>query len=170
LEIKKREEVMRVWKDADGNQVDDEVMYNWLAVERSKLDGEYELVVGVDSHLHGYKYRFVSVVCVYRKGRGGFYYYTVSEQDRKEFKGTYPVRVRARMFHETSLAIELATEIQERIGRAPVVHIDASPPETGEVTSLFSDQLKGYATASGFECAIKPWAFASSCIADRHTK
>lgn len=161
---------MRVWKDADGNQVDDEVMYNWLAAERSKLDGEYELVVGVDSHLHGYKYRFVSVVCVYRKGRGGFYYYTVSEQDRKEFKGTYPVRVRARMFHETSLAIELATEIQERIGRAPVVHIDASPSETGEVTSLFSDQLKGYATASGFECAIKPWAFASSCIADRHTK
>ena len=161
---------MRTWKDADGNVVDDSAFYAWLQTSRSKLDGDYELIVGVDSHLHGVAYRFITVVCIYLKGRGGFYYYNTSEQHRKEYKGSYPAKVKARMFYETSLAIELATEIQEKTGKTAVIHIDASPPDAGEVTSLFSDQLKGYVTASGFEAMLKPWSFAASGIANKHSK
>lgn len=161
---------MRTWKDADGNVINDDVFYNWVNSSKNKLEGECELIVGVDSHLHGVSYRFITVVCLYRKGRGGFYYYHNSEQHRKEFKGTYPVRVKARMFHETSLAIELATEIQEKTGLSPVIHLDASPPNAGELTSMFSDHLKGYVSASGFESALKPWSFVASGIANKHTK
>lgn len=161
---------MRTWKDADGNVAKDETFYNWVSSSKNKLEGECELIVGVDSHLHGITYRFISVVCLYRKGRGGFYYYNISEQHRKEFKGTYPVRVKARMFHETSLAIELASEILEKTGLSPVVHLDASPPNTGELTSMFSDQLKGYVAASGFEAVLKPWSFVASGIANKHSK
>lgn len=161
---------MRTWKDADGNTVDDQAFFDWLQKNRGVLNEDYELIIGVDSHLHGTTYRFISVVCIYLKGRGGFYYYTTSEQHRKEFKGAYPAKVKARMFHETSLAIELATEIQEKTKRAPVIHIDASPPGAGEVTSLFSDSLKGYVTASGFDAVLKPWSFVASGVANKHSK
>ena len=163
---------MKLWKDADGNTISQEELFSWISRETKPWvnGGEYELIVGVDSHLHGYAYRFITVVCLYRKGRGGFYYYTISEQGRKEFKGTYPVRVKARMFHETTLAIEVATEIEEKTGKVPVVHIDASPANAGELTSMFSDELKGYVTASGFDAALKPWSFVASGIANKHTK
>lgn len=161
---------MNIWKDSDGNVINDEAFYAWVNSSKNKLEGDSELIVGVDSHLHGVSYRFITVVCLYRKGRGGFYYYNVSEQHRKQFKGTYPVRVKARMFYETSLAIEIATEIQEKTGLSPVVHLDASPANTGELTSMFSDQLKGYVTASGFEAALKPWSFVASGIANKHSK
>jgi len=121
---------MKNWKDGDGKTINHQEFLEWINNEcRNQFNSstEYELIVGVDSHLHGATYRFVTVVCLYRKGRGGFYYYTISEQGRKEFKGTYPVRVKARMFHETTLAIEVATEIEEKTGKVPVVHIDASP-------------------------------------------
>lgn len=161
---------MRNWKDADGNKINDQEFYLWLQKNYKKFDKEYELIVGVDSHLHKGFYRFVTVVCLYKKGRGGYYYYFTTEENKKNFKGTYPARVKARMFHETGLAIELATEIQEKINITPVIHIDASPPEMGELTSLFSEQLKGYVTASGFEGILKPWSFCASSIANKHTK
>jgi predicted RNase H-related nuclease YkuK (DUF458 family) len=163
---------MKVWKDADGKTISEEELYSWVSKETKPWinNGEYELIVGVDSHLHGHVYHFISVVCLYRKGRGGFYYYNISEQNRKEFKGTYPVRVKARMFHETTLAIEVATQIQEKTGKIPVVHIDASPANAGELTSMFSDELKGYVTGSGFEAVLKPWSFVASGIANKHSK
>lgn len=161
---------MKSWKDADGKIIKEEAFYAWINSSKNKLEGDSELIVGVDSHLHGMAYRFITVICLYRKGRGGFYYYNISEQHRKQFKGTYPVRVKARMFHETSLAIEIATEIQEKTGLCPVIHLDASPPNAGELTSMFSDELKGYVTASGFEAVLKPWGFVASGIANKHTK
>jgi predicted RNase H-related nuclease YkuK (DUF458 family) len=164
---------MRNWKDGDGNTIDDVALFDWINTKCSSFmatPSNYELIVGVDSHLHGHFYRFITVVCLYEKGRGGFYYYSTSEQNRREFKGTYPVRVRARMFHETTLAIELVTDIQEKTGRKPIVHIDASPPNTGELTSMFSDQLRGYVVASGFEAVLKPFSFVASGVANKHSK
>lgn len=159
---------MRIWKDADGNAVEEDQLYKWIS--ESLADKEKQLIVGVDSHLHKHVYRFIAVVCLYKPGRGGFYYYTTTEQHKKEFKGNYPNRVKARMFHETSIAIELSNQIQETTELIPLIHVDASPPESGELTSMFSDQLKGYVTASGFECYIKPWSFVASGIANKHSK
>lgn len=164
------EPAIKVWKDADGNIIDDDKLFDWINKSKNDIANTSELIVGTDSHLHKYNYRFVTVVCIYKKGRGGFYYYTTTEHNKKEFKGNYPARVRARMFHEASITIEVASKIQNETGQIPVIHVDASPPEAGEMTSLFSDQLKGYVTASGFECIIKPWSFVSSGIANKHTK
>lgn len=160
----------RKWIDPDGKIISYSSLIEWIKDSKISLNQDSELIIGTDSHLHKYLYRFITVVCIYKKGRGGNYFYTVSEQHKKEFKGNYPTRVKARMLHETSLAIEIATELQEITGYRPVIHLDASPPETGELTSAFSDQLKGYVIASGFECFIKPWSFVSSSIANKHSK
>ena len=80
------------------------------------------------------------------------------------------VNERTELFHETTLAIEIASQIEEKTGRKPIVHIDASPANAGELTSMFSDQLKGYVTASGFECILKPFSFVASGVANKHSK
>lgn len=163
---------MTKWKDADGKVITNEQLIQWVSEKTSswKQGVEHELIVGVDSHLHGCTYHFITVVCLYHKGRGGYYYYKINEQNRKEYKGTYPVRVKSRMFHETSLAIETATEIQEKTGITPIIHLDASPPNSGELSSMFSEELKGYAVGCGFEAILKPWSFVASGVANKHTK
>lgn len=160
---------MKNWKDADGKVITNDKLMEWVS-KTYNSNNTHELIVGVDSHLHKQTYHFITVVCIYQKGRGGYYYYNRSECSRREFKGAYPVKVKARLFHETTLAIEVATEIQEKTGKTPVVHIDASPPNTSELSSMFSDELRGYVVASGFEAALKPWSFVASGVANNHSK
>ena len=50
------------------------------------------------------------------------------------------------------------------------LHLDVSPIESKTKTSKFSDMLKGYVNGAGFVCKIKPDAWASQSVADRHSK
>ncbi len=50
------------------------------------------------------------------------------------------------------------------------LHLDVSSSQKNTKTSKFSDMLIGYAKGSGFDCKIKPEAFAASSIADKHSK
>lgn len=160
---------MKNWKDPDGNVITNDKLMEWIS--RSNISNNtHELIVGVDSHLHKQTYHFITVVCLYEKGRGGYYYYNISECNRKTFKGAYPAKVRARMFHETGLAIETATQIQEATGKTPIVHIDVSPPNAKELSSMCSDELKGYVINCGFEVVVKPWSFVASGVANKHSK
>lgn len=160
------------WKDADGKIISNPELIQWISDSRYEiLNGTKQLIIGTDSHRHGNFYWFITVVCLYQSGRGGYYYYNKTQTNKFEFRGaSQSARVRARMFHEATLAIELATEIQEKTGFAPIVHMDASPTGSHELTAAFSEDLKGYAIASGFEAVVKPWAFVSSGIANKHTK
>ena len=50
------------------------------------------------------------------------------------------------------------------------LHLDVSPFAAKEGTSKFSEMLKGYVQGYGFECKLKPNAWASQSVADRHSK
>ena len=50
------------------------------------------------------------------------------------------------------------------------LHLDVSPFHANNGTSKFSDMLKGFVQGSGFSCKLKPNAWASQSIADRHSK
>ena len=76
-----------------------------------------------------------------------------------------------RIFREVQDSIEIALNISEHIPTAKIeLHLDVSPPHNGNGTSKISDMLTGYAKASGFECKIKPEAWASQSVADKHSK
>ena len=156
----------RYWLTAEGQKKDDKFVYDWVKAAAADKFNEYELIVGTDSHLHGREFRFITVICLYRKGKGGMYYYTTAFEPRDTFKSNRP----GRMFFEVGLSIELANQLVDETGLIPVVHIDASPKEAGEFTSSFSDQLKGYVLSSGFEAVLKPQSFVANAVADRHTK
>jgi len=137
-------------------------------INKSKLDkeNEYELVVGTDSHRHNQVFRFVTVIALVKLGKGGMYYYALSYEPSAQFKGNN----KGRMFHEVAVSVETAQAVLDATGLAPIIDIDASPSGAGQFTSPFSDQLAGYAVASGFEARKKPLSPISSCVADRHSK
>jgi predicted RNase H-related nuclease YkuK (DUF458 family) len=132
-------------------------------------DYEWEVAIGTDSQIRGRYFRFISVICLYRKGKGGFYYYKTTSVPRRFF----PVNnQKMRMFDEVGKSINLALEVEKFLGglAKPVIHIDASIPKNGAFTSSFSEQLKGYVLASGYSCMLKPESYVANCIADRHSK
>jgi hypothetical protein len=132
-------------------------------------DYEWEIGIGTDSQIRGRYFRFISVICLYRKGKGGIYYYKTTSVPRRFF----PVNnQKMRMFDEVGRSINLSVELETFLGgmSKPVIHIDASVPKNGAFTSSFSEQLKGYVVSSGYSCMLKPESYVANCIADRHSK
>jgi len=164
-----------LWQNSDGQRFSQEHVFTW--VNRTKLDRENDcqVIVGTDSHMHGRICRFITVICVYRVGKGGYYYYLETYEPREKYiqagrgkkvKGNQKLR----MFTEVERSVSIAETLFDQTGVIPVVHIDASPSTMQEFTSEFSDRLKGYVMAMGFECVLKPNSFVANAVADKHSK
>lgn len=163
------------WKNSDGKHFTEAHVFDWVINAKSDLENECQVIVGTDSHMTGKFFRFITVVCVYRVGKGGNYYYQETYEPRESYlsgprgkktKGNQKMR----MFNEVERSVAMAEKLLEQCGIVPVVHIDASPSHRHEFTSAFSEQLKGYVTASGYECVLKPDSFVANAVADKHTK
>ena len=77
------------------------------------------------------------------------------------------------MTEEVRRSVELAEHVMEEYNIDPnffELHVDVSPFELKMATSKFSDMLSGYVSGAGFECRIKPNAWASQTVADKHSK
>lgn len=142
-----------------------------LAVEQVKKANdsmiEYEIGVGTDSQVIKHGYRFVTVLCVYRKGKGGMYYYLTDYKENHNYNAN---NKKMRMFDEVGISIEVANMLFEKTGLASTIHIDASPEKNKEFTSGIVEQLKGYAVSCGFEVKIKPESYCANALADRLSK
>lgn len=164
-----------IWKNADGKLATETEVFDWISRSRMDFENEYQIIVGTDSHMTGRHFRFITVVCLYRVGKGGNYFYLESYEPRdnylhgqrgKKAKGNQKLR----MFNEVERSVTLAEKLLETCGVIPVIHIDASPSNKKEFTSEFSEQLKGYVTASGYECMLKPSSWVANAVADKHSK
>jgi predicted RNase H-related nuclease YkuK (DUF458 family) len=75
-----------------------------------------------------------------------------------------------RLTTEVEKSITIASRISELNEDVDIeIHIDANSKK-GEKTGRFADMLVGYAKGAGFRCKIKPDAWASNSIADKHSK
>ena len=76
-----------------------------------------------------------------------------------------------RITSEVEKSIAIALKILRDIPTVNIeLHLDVSPSEKKEKSSKFADMLIGYAKGVGFECKVKPEAFAATSIADKHTR
>tara|TARA_Y100000361_G_scaffold1374_1_gene1149 strand:+ start:3442 stop:3903 length:462 start_codon:yes stop_codon:yes gene_type:complete len=123
--------------------------------------------IGCDSQIVKNDCTFSSVICLHGATgqQGGFYFYA----RQKTKRSTYPTMV-LRLLKEVELSIQLGFKIIDLFPDANIeIHIDANSKKE-EATSKFADMLMGYAKGAGFECRIKPEAWASNSIADKHSK
>ena len=147
----------------------DIIDYNDI-IEQIKIHCKYNgtVYIGTDSFFIKNKCIFSTAICLYGADnqQGGRYFYTKTSLNKKKFP-----ELSIRMIKEAENTIILANNIIELIPSAKLeLHLDISPQENNEGTSHLANMLVGYVKGSGYECRIKPYAFAAASIADKHSK
>jgi predicted RNase H-related nuclease YkuK (DUF458 family) len=134
----------------------------------SKHSRNNKIFIGSDSFISRNKTCFVTAVCLLTKNHGGKYFL---------YKDYVPTRqydvLSVRITEEVRRSIQLAEYFMDSYNILPQnieLHLDVSPFAAKNGTSKFSDMLRGYVQGYGFECKLKPNAWASQTVADRHSK
>lgn len=153
-----------IWMCPSGDVIEQNDMLARIRAHTNQGGGIY---IGTDSHMVQDKFVFATVICMHNeeKRNGGTYFYN---RERVEV-GKFGSLVN-RILHEVNKSVEVGLSLRENNIENIELHIDASPPEAGNATSRFSDMLSGFAKGAGFKIKIKPDAWSSSSIADKHAK
>lgn len=133
----------------------------------SHLRKNGSIFIGCDSQINRNSCIFSTVICMHGADlqSGGYYFFRRDDKNRTRF----PTIIN-RLLKEVELSVEMGFKILEEYPSADIeIHIDANSKKE-EVTGKFSDMLIGYAKGAGFKCKIKPDAWASNSIADKHSK
>ena len=145
-----------MWRTIRGQRVDDlrEFLRATLA------DGERRVDIGTDSLNFGRRTVLVTVVTLIRPGKGGRAVYKCEVTPRI-------ASLRQRLAREVGLSLQVAFGLGDVLASATdlTIHVDANPaPE--HRSSRFVHELVGMVVGQGFRVAIKPQAWAATCVAD----
>ncbi|GAB4540380.1 MAG: ribonuclease H-like YkuK family protein [Thermodesulfovibrionia bacterium] len=148
-----------------GNLSFDEVFKKIIDYIRQEPKQRYNLIIGSDSVVSK-ETLFVSAIVIHRVGHGGRYFYRKS---RHKKMGS----LRQRILFETSLSLEIASRLTERLSKnglshLPVeIHLDVG--NNGDTKEIIKEVI-GMVTGSGYIAVAKPDAYGASSVADRHSK
>ncbi len=134
---------------------------------KTHISNNGDVFIGCDSFLKAEKCIFASVICLHGADNqsGGRYFWI-----REQYKAAKYHNLQYRIFSEVSKTVTLAMKLSDRFPKANIeLHIDISSKETAK-THKFVDALTGFAKSVGFNCQIKPYAWAAAAIADKHSK
>ena len=133
---------MKEWFTGAGDRISFEEMLD-IITEHSAEEGV--VYIGSDSMVQKQKCIFCTAICLLGDTKqSNRYFIRRTKSEAGEFK---------------TLLQRITTEVQ-----------DVSDSNKESRTSKFADMLIGYAKGSGFDCKIKPEAFAAYCVADKHSK
>jgi hypothetical protein len=153
-----------MWYTGSGYEID----FNQILIQIGKHSKEKgNVFVGCDSQVIKNQCIFSTVVCLHgaQGQKGGYYFFS-----REKINGSEFPSMLLRLIKEVEKSIDLASKIADICPNVNIeVHIDASSKEK-EKTNRFIDMLTGYAKGAGFKCRIKPDAWASNSVADKHSK
>ena len=152
------------WVSGSGKSVSFEDITN---IVKDCIEGGSKVFIGSDSFTSKNKVNFATVICLYGSDVSR-YFFSREYLPKNKFSALV-----TRITEEVRSSVELAEYLMNshNIDQKNIeLHIDVSPFNLKNATSKFSDMLKGYVAGAGFECRIKPDAWASQSIADRHSK
>lgn len=132
----------------------------------------YKLTIGTDSEIKFEKGKesvleLISAIVIYRKGFGGRYFWT-----KRRMKTTKTLR--EKIYQEVLLSLEMAhllvptlkLELDSQIPYDLEIHIDVG--DFGATRAMIREVV-GLVTGNGFVAKTKPYSYAASNIADKHT-
>ena len=157
--------INKEWITGSGNKID---FYEILKIMKQFTLSGSKIFIGTDSFISSQKVCFASAVCLYGGNVPSRYFFFKEKEDGKKFKALV-----SRITEETRRSVEIACLLMEEYkydSSLIELHLDVSPFGTGNATSKFSDMLKGYVQGYGLDYRLKPNAWASQSIADKHSK
>lgn len=155
---------MKKWYTGSGDRISfDEILE--IIENHSAQDGT--VYIGSDSMIQKQKCIFCTAICLLGDtNQSNRYFIRRTKSDTKEFK-----TLLQRITMEVQNSIDMGMRLLELCPTIKIeLHLDVSQSNKESKTSKFADMLVGYAKGSGFDCKIKPEAFAAYCVADKHSK
>ena len=156
---------MSKWVTGSGEIISFEEIVDIILEHR---DNNGKISVGTDSFIKKQDCIFSLAICLYGADgqNGGRYFIKRTNIDKRR----YP-NLLQRILAEVQKSVELGLKLLELIPVLDIeIHLDVSGSDKNNGTSKFAEMLTGYAKGAGFECKIKPDAYAASSIADKHSK
>ncbi len=157
--------VEQKWITGSGKEID---FYDLLKLSREYVKKGSKIFIGSDSFIAKEKICFASAICLHGGTESGRYFFY--KQDLPKFQFAQLV---SRITEETRRSIEIACLFMDEYNIDSTnieLHLDVSPFGTNNGTSKYSDMLKGYVQGYGVDYRLKPDAWASQTIADKHSK
>tara|TARA_B100000085_G_C18489365_1_gene490646 strand:+ start:485 stop:970 length:486 start_codon:yes stop_codon:yes gene_type:complete len=157
--------VNKTWITGSGEVTD---FYDILSFLKEYVSKGSKIFIGSDSFNSKNKTCFATAVCLYGEFTGGRYFFFREHIPKKHFNN-----LSSRVLEETRRSVEIANMLVEEYNFLPSnieLHLDISPKEAGNKTSKYSDMLSGYVQGYGIDFRLKPNAWASQTVADRHSK
>ena len=156
--------IKKYWKQPD----DDSVLLEEIIVI-FQSNKNYNIFIGTDSHEKSTNCIFASVIALYEKGRGGRYFYQRHNVKNYKQKGLDTLRVR--LMKEIEQSVMIAHEIRNLISfnTKITIHCDlnANPKFPSQ---QIQKEAEAYIRGMGFIPEVKPDSWASSSLADSHTR
>jgi uncharacterized protein len=144
-----------------------EYVYNHI----KNLDGDVVIMVGADSlPPNRFSATIVGVVAIYLVGHGAHIIFT-----KRKFPAAQTKNIASRLWKEVELAVDIAQELrvdelQKLLPNLSSLEVNVQL-DFNEDTKYPSGRLKdsaiGYVKALGYDCEIKPFAFAATYAADK---
>lgn len=153
-----------IWHTGSGNQIRFEQIMTHIT-SHALLGGR--VFIGTDSMLRSDSCVFATAICLHGSTgqSGGRYFFKRETQKDRDY-----TNLNSRMLKEVQESIEMAGKIVDCSPSADIeIHIDVGISERSKTRNLV-ESLRGWAAAAGFSCRVKPYAWASASVADRHTK
>lgn len=153
------------WTTGSNKNID---FYEVLKIIKTHTLKGSKVFIGSDSFISSRKVCFATAICLYGGQAPSRYFFFKEKVESNRFK-----HLVSRITEETRRSVEVGCFLMEEYNFDPQLielHLDISPFAAGNATSKFSDMLKGYVQGYGFEYQLKPNAWASQSIADRHSK
>ena len=139
-----------------------------LKTSRKHVQAGARIFIGTDSFISKAKVCFASAVCLHGGDHGGRYFFYKELIPKLQFS-----QLVTRITEETRRSVEIACLFMDEYGinsKSIELHLDVSPFAANNGTSRYSDMLRGYVQGFGVEYRLKPDAWASQTIADKHSK
>jgi len=153
-----------MWHSGAGKKVTIEEILQEINKHSQRAGGVF---ICCDSQIIKDRCVFSTVICLHgaHNQKGGYYFF----KRHKREKSAFPTML-MRLLREVELSIQMGLKVLKKNPTVDIeIHIDANS-KSGEKTSKFADMLMGYARGAGFKCRVKPDAWASNSVADKHSK
>ena len=157
--------VEKSWSTGSNAQID---FYEILRIINQYILRGSKIFIGTDSFINNEGVCFASAICLYGGEASSRYFFIKEKTPANNYKALV-----SRITEETRRSVEIACLLMEEYNFSAnniELHLDVSPFSSGNATSKFSDMLKGYVQGYGLDFRLKPDAWASQSIADKHSK